>query len=1006
MGQTQSCPSSPLAAREHKLSSSLRENALVDAKAFKKRRSKSSSLNFPSSSQRGSWPPRRADSLAPRYGDEQTSRARLAAEEKLSGRGQRGDTPSSFGSIAKSPIWGKNENESSPELDGLGVRVGGQKLSRMRVKRTASGKPDLLASPPTPINVPSLFVTVQDIGNESTYQPIVAEPSDNGREHPATLSVPVQQHQNATNSPKSHWSESSVGCPTPPEPLHSFRDSLNLALNSKRFSSGSTNRLSAIINAGQDSEESSIWRNPSRDLSASRRKHKNSKKRGPIVVVGAERMGSGRYSMMKAAAAQSASNRKANLHGVRGVEEDIATAANVQSSSRPVVTSQIPLISPTRNPTDEQACTSSPKRQSSAEELLTFIAASPDLTCADPNAPLFETQAAPKKSISRLPEGHPGNHHSRFRRLKQMQASEMLSDANQPKSDEHELTTLRRDSSQSRRSSISSTAVRRKLSNIRLSICGADTENDGEADVPEARRGSSASWATSRSRTNSAELTATPRRKTSTGSLRHSSTLPIAHGRGSVGSVTMPFIGPTAPLRPRPVSTTSRMSFPQSVTGTSDAAETPKRELRRSSNATSYFGKQDLPTTPDSLPSPPPLPMLPAAGEINWASYSLTSLVCPVTSPGASTESRSSYIAPETVDAFPMPPANRLQAIAPAPLILVRDEDRPSSRPASFPSDASTPSSAASSVDTATSLSLSEGLLQRQQHDTASVYNLMPFMNTLERDSKSGLGEPASPALSCGGRSSADATVCNGLGHQHPSTGFVGASTEPSATATSPVSTTRRPSTARLESPVIHLWPAEPLPRASANIRESRVLQFADFKLDFATPKLSTSRQGQVHVAQDLLDCVSPTQDVLDALNFEDDEELEAARHRFPSNDLIALPSPSVDLTGHEDDMKMVLVSLETEQDVQGGVPCAMYDYNSRRHHSTTALPSPPPLVNVPTTALRRDTHPIWVPPSLRKDEQNGFDIGDGLRLDTSDKRGFDRMDVTDWLERLHNSKV
>ncbi|KAM0789488.1 hypothetical protein ACM66B_000308 [Microbotryomycetes sp. NB124-2] len=991
MGQTQSAPSSPLAGRENNLASLAQQSRSPTLKGSKKRRPKSSSNKTASSTHRGSWPPHRKESLVAKRSDEQLLRARFAAEEKLSGRGQRGDTPSSFGSVARSPVWGRNESESSPELDGLGVRVGGQKLSRMRVKRTASGKPDLLASPP-PTNLPSLFVTMQDIG-ESTFQPPGAAVPTIDAAHPMTLAVPG--HNSALmNSPKSHWSESSVGCPTPPEPLHSFRDSLNLALNPKRLSSSSGHRLSALIGSGPEPESPTSWRASSNGTTAhTRRKHKGLKKRGPIVVVGVERMGSDRYSMMKAAAAQSASTRKANSADSssrplsREVEEDIVTARDA-CTSRDAIPSQIPFPSSPRTRRNQQV-PDSPKRQSSAEELLTFIAASPDLTCADPNAPLFDTQATPKKSINRLPDGHPGNHHARFRHLQKKPSTDPgadapVSSANSAKTSE--FSTLRRDSSQSRRSSTSSAVIRRKLSNIRLSICEVDMEEDGEVVAPEHRRGSSASWSTSRSRNNSADATATARRKSSSSSLRRASTVATAHGRGSVNSITMPFIAPVAPLRPRPVSSTSRMSFPHSVTGTSDATETPKREARRSSNATSYFGKQDLPTTPESLPSPPPLPALPAAGEINWASYSLTNLVSPVTSPGASTESRSSYIAPETVDAFPMPPSNRLQSIAPAPLLLARNNERRSSRPPSFPSDASTPSSAASSVETATSLTLSEGVMQQQQDNAVSLYSLMPFINTAQLDSKGNLTEPTSPALSGGGRSSGEATVCTAV-RQQPDT----------STTPAPSSTVRRPSVARLESPVIQLWPAEPLPRSSANVRESRVLQFSDFKLEFATPKISSAeREPRSRIPQGLLDCVSPTQDVLDALTFEDDEELEAVRHRFPSSNELMPPSPSIDLSGLEDEMNKMLLSLEDEDDEPVEVG------NARRHYSTTALPSPPPLVTVPAVSGRRDTHPTWVPPSMRNKDSalsNGFDFGQGLRLGSSDKRGFDRHDVTDWLK-------
>ncbi|KAK4054657.1 2' O-ribose methyltransferase [Microbotryomycetes sp. JL221] len=1015
MGQTQSGPTPLLAGFEldsanARTTTKQRGPAESPKRRHRTRRTcqKASRLTSPA---RGSWPPHRQDSLVHRHTEEELLRERFMAEEKLSGRPTKDGTPSPLSTVARSPVWGKQDSESSPELEGLGVRVGGQKLGRMQVKRTASGKPDLLSQrAPTQVpSIPPLFVTVQEGGEGSTYQPLVTSSvTDADR---ALLAVPTTRNQSLTSSPKSHWSESSVGCPTPPEPMHSFRDSLNLAMiNPKRLSSNSAHRLSTILGGSTDAKDERSTSPASRV--ASKRKAKGLKKRGPIVVVSAERVGSGRYSMMKAAAARSAETRRSGSEGVNLVvlesdlplEEDIIVGDDhhgTLSSSREATTSQIPF--PTASTSTSSAASveppRSPKRPSSAEELLTYIAASPDLTCADPNVALFETQATPKKSIVRLPEGHPGNHHARFRQSRP-QAGPAVNGVQQP---EVESVSSRRSSNQSRRSSGSSTAVRRKLSTIRLSICEQDSADDVKIDEPENRRGSSASWATVRSKgyiadTLNSTILAAPRRKSSSSSLRRASTV-AGYGTRAGSQGVLPFVtGPVVPPRPRQSSSSSRLSFPQSVALTSETADTPKRDPRRGSGASSsYFVAQDMPTTPEALPSPPPLPTMPAAGEINWAAYSLTSRVSPVTSPGASTESRSSYIAPETVDAFPMPPntttATRLQAIAPTPSTLDGDI-RPassSSRPGSFPSDASTPSSANSSIDTATSTTLSEGLLQRQQLNTSTLHSLRPAHIESKNNS-----EPLSPALSISGEgpSSGTATVCDLTRQMHdtPPSLTEYRFPEPAAIVTSSPMTSRLPSQARFESPMPHLWStSQPLPQKSANVRDSGVLHFADFKFEFMTPKTSAvarQRRQDPTVSQAMLDCISPTQDVLDALEFEDDEELEAARHRFRHNDLLDSTSPVVDDFGVDVEVCENLIEA-------GG--------HAGRQLSTTSLPSPPPLITVPS--FRRDTHPTWVPPSMRRGDQ-GFrlesfhglehDKGSqqGWRLGASDKRGFDKAET------------
>ncbi|GAA5963774.1 hypothetical protein JCM21900_000827 [Sporobolomyces salmonicolor] len=161
-------------------------------------------------------------------------------------------------------------------------------------------------------------------------------------------------------TPASHWSESSASGLTPLLPFQSFRDSLNLSLTFHRYSAHFTPSSSV----GNDSSAKSVVpfdAAPGRSrgglgsllkihAEGMKAKKARARKKGSIVVTGAERIGSGRYSTIRAAeqaaAARSSTSsdkstsRLRSDHGVKGLGSDKQAQEDESESamSEPTVT--------------------------------------------------------------------------------------------------------------------------------------------------------------------------------------------------------------------------------------------------------------------------------------------------------------------------------------------------------------------------------------------------------------------------------------------------------------------------------------------------------------------------------------------------------------------------------------------------------------------------------------------------------------------------------------------
>ncbi|BGP25139.1 hypothetical protein Rt10032_c04g1734 [Rhodotorula toruloides] len=105
-------------------------------------------------------------------------------------------------------------------------------------------------------------------------------------------------------TPKSHWSESSVGIPTPQLPFQAFRDSLNLNRLSQLFPSGSSSSATPSSPRSPDMERLGDAFSSASNLgprSEQTKRRKTGAGRPQIVIVGAQPVGTKRYSQLMAA---------------------------------------------------------------------------------------------------------------------------------------------------------------------------------------------------------------------------------------------------------------------------------------------------------------------------------------------------------------------------------------------------------------------------------------------------------------------------------------------------------------------------------------------------------------------------------------------------------------------------------------------------------------------------------------------------------------------------------
>ncbi|GAA5925293.1 hypothetical protein JCM1841_001924 [Sporobolomyces salmonicolor] len=237
------------------------------------------------------------------------------------------------------------------ELEGLMIRVGGRELSR------SDPVPDLHDALDALHERFDLAAVTSATSSSSSRQlslgghhhpgstpsiPLCAPftvKSENATETLLSLSV-LSSHSPAMSptTPASHWSDSSASDLTPLLPFQSFRDSLNLSLTFHRYSAHFTPSSSV----GNDSSAKSVvpfHAAPGRShgglgsllkihAEGMKAKKARARKKGSIVVIGAERIGSGRYSTIRAAeqaaAAHSSTSgakstsRQRSDHGVEG----------------------------------------------------------------------------------------------------------------------------------------------------------------------------------------------------------------------------------------------------------------------------------------------------------------------------------------------------------------------------------------------------------------------------------------------------------------------------------------------------------------------------------------------------------------------------------------------------------------------------------------------------------------------------------------------------------------
>ncbi|GAA5868132.1 hypothetical protein JCM1840_006153 [Sporobolomyces johnsonii] len=250
--------------------------------------------------------------------------------------------------VLRDDVYGSDEHG---ELEGLMIRVGGREVSR------SDPVPDLhdaLDALHERFDLPGL--------GSATSSSSARQPSLDGDRHPgSTPSIPLCAPSSNdaietllspssfssdspamdSTTPASHWSESSASELTPPLPFRSFRDSLNLSLTLHRYSA----HFTPTLPVGNDSSSNSVVPFDAAPVRSHARlggllrgndegmkaKKARAKKKGTIVVIGAERMGSGRYSMMRAAERAAAmrsspssieSTSRCSNHGAEGLRND------------------------------------------------------------------------------------------------------------------------------------------------------------------------------------------------------------------------------------------------------------------------------------------------------------------------------------------------------------------------------------------------------------------------------------------------------------------------------------------------------------------------------------------------------------------------------------------------------------------------------------------------------------------------------------------------------------
>ncbi|BGO99993.1 Proteophosphoglycan 5 [Rhodotorula toruloides ATCC 204091] len=511
-------------------------------------------------------------------------------------------------------------------------------------------------------------------------------------------------------TPKSHWSESSVGIPTPQLPFQSFRDSLNLNRLSQLFPSGTSSSATPSSPRSADLERLNDACTSDDKVVAQRSEQTKRRKTGAgrpqIAIVDAQPVGAKRYSQLLAAeealqeelgcserkgSAGEASiatirpngTRKASVVSTAGSvdvwDSDIPwpgmrqartstpdVALSPRFSTTPAFLAQAECLDDSLRRASDRRNTY--KRRSSTLDLTGYVAASPELAFPPASASLTSLVSSspspplPPKPFRRLsqmrvPAGHPASHHLRFSRTSSTSPSSPRSSASRgPPKFSPQAAGL---------------------------PANANSPSPTLAALPR-RRSSAGAPLAWRGRLDSVAETATS-------SARGGDEVPVRLGPGASRSRS-------SVRRFTNCTSASDVSFPHSI-GTEDA------ESARSPT---------FPVTATPSPTCRDLPPLPTATSgIDFSGYTLGK---PATRP-ISCVSTGSDLPPELVDAFPAPPLPPLPPFArprvPTKLDLSRQArdsvlTATASSPRSLPSHASTPSTSsfASSLTSQASIDL------------------------------------------------------------------------------------------------------------------------------------------------------------------------------------------------------------------------------------------------------------------------------------------------------------
>lgn len=354
----------------------------------------------------------------------------------------------------------QSHRSSRDSSDGLLIRVGERKFSRAepvdtvdalealeRITRAAS-----FSAPSNKASETGLGLMTRD--EAKTSRPTVPFSFDvNYRldspgktktftPSPALQPFPVMQQNDVSPhespagrfplSPISHWSDSSACGLTPPQTFQSFRNSVNLPKTINRYSNLFLSSSTASTPSPQASSiDLAETRSPAKSklggLWKSQRKAKGTGKGrgkvvGEIVMVKAERVGSSRYSELRAAADSASDARSSSRSSSMPTSPEHGNQAPLPPARTSPGLDRASWIELEPDSTAARPRSRNARRHSSPDpQLAKLVAASPKLAFAGPldnifvpldsATPLHPVNPTPVKTSTRLPRGHPAAYH-------------------------------------------------------------------------------------------------------------------------------------------------------------------------------------------------------------------------------------------------------------------------------------------------------------------------------------------------------------------------------------------------------------------------------------------------------------------------------------------------------------------------------------------------------------------------------------------------------------------